>query len=87
MKFKCFILLLAMITIVSMTSCRGKAGVKAVEAAQKALKKTPKKSTTIKGGALLESGKYADDAARAASKLYDENKSDEDVEEDSDYDW
>lgn len=65
-----------------MTSCRGKAGVKAVEAAEKVLQKAPKKTATIKSGALLESGKFADDAARIADKASEEDSY---SSEDNDY--
>lgn len=73
MKSKIIIMIMAVIAVVSLSSCRGKAGAKAIEAAQKALKKTPKKSTTFKGGALLESGKYADDAARVVEEISEDD--------------
>ena len=73
MKSRFTIFLFAFFTILSMTSCRGKAAVKAAEAVEKAFQKAPKKTTTIKGGALLESGKYADDIARIADEVSDED--------------
>lgn len=85
MKTRITILLIVLIGMLSMVSCRGKAGIKAIESAQKFLKKTPKKSTTIKGGALLESGKYADDAARMINEI-DIDEEEEYVDE-SEYDW
>ena len=78
MKTRITIFLFAILAIFSMDSCRGKAAVKAAEAAEKAFQKAPKKTTTIKGGALLESGKYADDVARIADEVSEEDAYSED---------
>lgn len=83
MKTKITILLFAIFAILSMASCRGKAAVKAAEAAEKAFQKAPKKTTTIKSGALLESGRFADDAARVVDEISDDD--DLYVEDDSSY--
>lgn len=69
MKTRITIFLFAIFAILSMASCRGKAAVKAAEAAEKVFQKAPKKTTTIKGGALMESGKFADDAVNAVEKI------------------
>lgn len=64
--------LLILFCVLLMSSCCGKAGVKAVEAAQKALKKTPKENNAVKTGTLLQSGKYADDAVRVVDEMDNE---------------
>lgn len=83
MKSKVLIMILAAIAVVSLSSCRGRAAVKTVEAAEKAFQKAPKKTTTIKSGALLESGRFADDAARVVDEISDDD--DLYVEDDSSY--
>lgn len=83
MKNKIIILVLTVLAVISLSSCRGKAAVKTVEAAEKAFQKAPKKTTTIKSGALLESGRFADDAARVVDEISDDD--DLYVEDDSSY--
>lgn len=80
MKSKVFIMILAVIAVVSLSSCRGKAAVKTVEAAEKVLQKTPKKTTTTlpASGAVLENGRYADDAARLVEEISEDDAYDSD---------
>ena len=84
MKSKVLIMILAAIAVVSLPSCRGRAAVKTVEVAEKVLQKTPKKTTTTTlpaSSKILESGKYADDAA----KIVDEINEDDTYDSDDDY--
>lgn len=75
MKSKVIIMILTVIAVVSLSSCRGKAAVKTVEAAEKVLQKTPKKTTTTlpASGAALEGGRYADDAARLVEEISEDD--------------
>lgn len=91
MKNKIIILVLTVLAVISLSSCRGKAAVKTVEAAEKALQKAPKRTTTIKSGALLESGKFADDAVKAVEKIDYEDAGEDEYEDldepDPEEDW